>query len=497
VTGPIDFVIGLTVPGFPQLTNFQFPVNTPDRQGPYPLRLSISDEGEIVSAVLRYRVSGSGFLPVNMTNESGNVWSAQIPGAPAGATVDYQIVATDNDGNVTVFPPDEETPLSFNVISLTGEPLIYVVMSESSVLSVLDSGSGREVARIEMGDTPHSAVITPDEEVIFVANTGFGAQTSRTVSAISTLTHARLATINVGFGPLDLTMSSAGDRVFASNSDSRSLSVIDVDGLREVSRINLPGLVDGPFGVAVSPDGQTVYATDIGSNQVFVVNTELKNVTGQISVVPSPRSLAVSPDGGTLYVSGFEGGIGVVDLSQGREVERITTPGGVFRVALSPDGSTLYATDQDGNNLLVIDTESRTLVRTLNVLPNGSNTRGLAVSPDGSSIYVTNANSNDLVVFDSESLSIVSTYNLGEGPRGIVVRSRPFGTSLPTTTVALSDFDADGFVGFSDFLLFAQAFGRNSSDPAFDPRFDLDGNGSIDFVDFLSFAQSFGQSALN
>jgi YVTN family beta-propeller protein len=497
IAGPVDFVLGLTVPGFPQFTNLELPVSTPDRLGPYTVRLSISDEGEISTAVLRYQVGGSGFLPVAMTNEAGNVWSAQIPGAPPGAQVEYQIVATDDDGNITAFPPNEETPLSFDVISLTGEPVIYVVMSGSSVLSVLDSGNGREVARIETGNTPHSAVITPDEEVIFVANTGFGGQTSRTVTAISTSTHATLATINVGFGPLDMAMSSSGDVVYVSNSDSRSLSVIDVAARREVTRINLSGLVDGPFGVAVSHDGKTVYATDIGSNQVFLVDAESRVVTGQISVVPSPRSLALSPDGRMLYVSGFEGGIGVVDLAAGREVERISTSCGVFRVAVSPDGATLYATDQDGSNLIVVDTEARRVSRTLQVLPNGSNTRGLAVSPDGSSIFVTNANSNDLVVFDSETLSIVSSYNLGDGPRGIVIRSRSFGSSLPASTVALSDFDSDGFVGFSDFLLFAQAFGNSTSDPGFDARFDLDNNGTVDFIDFLSFAQSFGQSSLN
>ncbi|SVE38649.1 uncharacterized protein METZ01_LOCUS491503, partial [marine metagenome] len=237
----------------------------------------------------------------------GNVWSAQIPGAPPGSQVDYQIVATDDDGNVIAFPPTEEIPLSFDVISMTGEPVIYVVMSGSSVLSALDSGNGREVARIETGDTPHSAVITPDEEVIFVANTGFGGQTSRTVTAISTSTHVTLATINVGLGPLDMVMSPSGNRVYVSNSDSRSLSVIDVAARREATRINLSGLVDGPFGVAVSPDGQTVYATDIGSSQVFVVDAETRVVTGQIGVVPSPRSVVLSPDGRTLYVTGFEG----------------------------------------------------------------------------------------------------------------------------------------------------------------------------------------------
>ena len=274
VFGPIDFVLGLTVPGFPQMSNLQLPVSTPDVTGPYGVSLSISDEGSVVSSVLRYRLNGGGFVVVNMRNESGNTWHADIPGAAAGTRVEYQIVATDDDGNFTAFPPNDDNLLSFDVIALTGNPVIYVVMSGSNVLSVLDSGNRKEVSRIETGDTPHDAVITPNEEIIFIANTGFGSQTSRTVTAIETATHQNLATINVGFGPLDMAISPAGDRVYVTNSDGRSLSVIDTEVLRESTRISLPGLIEGPFGIALSPDGRAIYTTDIGSSQILVVDVE-------------------------------------------------------------------------------------------------------------------------------------------------------------------------------------------------------------------------------
>lgn len=52
----------------------------------------------------------------------------------------------------------------------------------------------------------------------------------------------------------------------------------------------------------------------------------------------------------------------------------------------------------------------------------------------------------------------------------------------------LGDFDRSGDVGFTDFLLFAGAFGN----PDADPRFDLDGSGLVDFPDFLIFAANFG-----
>jgi len=59
----------------------------------------------------------------------------------------------------------------------------------------------------------------------------------------------------------------------------------------------------------------------------------------------------------------------------------------------------------------------------------------------------------------------------------------PESVSLP------GDFDGSGSVDFSDFFLFADAFGGT------DPLFDLDGSGSVDFADFFLFADNFGKES--
>ncbi len=55
------------------------------------------------------------------------------------------------------------------------------------------------------------------------------------------------------------------------------------------------------------------------------------------------------------------------------------------------------------------------------------------------------------------------------------------------------DFDGDGTVGFSDFVLFARNFGTQVGDATYDARFDLDVDGSVGFSDFVVFARQFGQ----
>ena len=62
------------------------------------------------------------------------------------------------------------------------------------------------------------------------------------------------------------------------------------------------------------------------------------------------------------------------------------------------------------------------------------------------------------------------------------------------TPLLSTDFDGDGEVGITDFLLFVEVFGTQSGQNNFDPRFDLDGNGIVDITDFLLFVDSFGKA---
>ena len=56
-----------------------------------------------------------------------------------------------------------------------------------------------------------------------------------------------------------------------------------------------------------------------------------------------------------------------------------------------------------------------------------------------------------------------------------------------------SDFDGNGRVGVSDFLLFANHFGFSRGDAGYDAKYDLDGNGRVGVSDFLIFTNDFGK----
>ena len=72
---------------------------------------------------------------------------------------------------------------------------------------------------------------------------------------------------------------------------------------------------------------------------------------------------------------------------------------------------------------------------------------------------------------------------------------------LNQTQTIQSDFDGDGCVGFQDFLMFSQSYGKEKglfssishSSNAYDKKLDLNNNDKIDFPDFLIFSQEYNK----
>ena len=62
------------------------------------------------------------------------------------------------------------------------------------------------------------------------------------------------------------------------------------------------------------------------------------------------------------------------------------------------------------------------------------------------------------------------------------------------TPLISADFDGDGQIDVADFLLFVEAFGTQSGQENFDPKYDLNSNGIVDISDFLIFVDSFGKT---
>jgi hypothetical protein len=92
---------------------------------------------------------------------------------------------------------------------------------------------------------------------------------------------------------------------------------------------------------------------------------------------------------------------------------------------------------------------------------------------------------SDLMVGDTVSI-------LGFPISGTAIQALIVIRQAPSQTRS-ADLDGDGDVDFSDFLLFAAAFGKNEGEAGYNAGADLDSSGAVNFQDFLIFANAFGK----
>jgi DNA-binding beta-propeller fold protein YncE len=204
------------------------------------------------------------------------------------------------------------------------------------------------------------------------------------------------------------------------------------------SRVSAPGPGDlSPCALATSDQGRVLYVACASTNEVLVLDTENRQVTGRFVVPGLPSGLAITRDGAQLFVtcaapeslvcavetgSGeilkilpgghtalspvlsldektlficnrFNNTVAIFDLRQQKQVAEIHVPREPVSAALTQDGRHLLVANHlpSGRSdvpyvaatVAVVDTGSRRVVKELR-LPNGSiNLRQLAVSPDG------------------------------------------------------------------------------------------------------------------
>ena len=228
--------------------------------------------------------------------------------------------------------------------------------------------------------------------------------------------------------------------------------------------------------LSFSPDGrQLVSLSDDGFMHLWDVAT-LENIA-TIPTVPtsgykSGRFALFSPDGtmlatGTDYVKlGFQ--VGSVKLWDAVTKENIATFEERVQIksgSFSPDGK-LIASGSENGIIKLWDVEKKESVATLK--GHFGSVNSLSFSPDGKTL-ASGSRDGTVLLWDISPFIVVAP---------------------PTPS---SDFNGDGRVGFSDFLLFAGAYGTHSRQANFDSKFDLNGDGWIGFPDFVLFVNAYGK----
>jgi DNA-binding beta-propeller fold protein YncE len=317
---------------------------------------------------------------------------------------------------------------------------VYVTSSvEDTILQyTVDPSSGAlrpkrpPAVAVARGTEPLGIAVTPNGKSAYVAafnNDIVQYDIDPKTGALSPKSPPTVAIGGLG-GPVTVAVTPDGKSAYVSDQGGNTVLQYDINSTTGNLSPKVPATVStgsGPYGVAVAPDGKSVYVTNRGNGTGLTLSEyNVDPLTGTLSpkvpaTVPTgmgPVGIAVTPDGRSVYVTNFgspDGRLPFGNTLSQYDVDPLTgalspkTPAIVATgtapqgIAVTPDGKRAYVTD------VVDDTISQYSINALTG----------ALSPTTPATVATGSGPSDVVV---------GPLGASSGPVTITTSSLPPGT---------------------------------------------------------------------
>ncbi len=229
-------------------------------------------------------------------------------------------------------------------IPLTGRPnnvaitpdgrKVYVAIRDSAFVDVIDLRAEKVVKRIPTAGGVHNVYVTPDGAYVVA-----GMITARTMTVIDPRTDEPVWSMQFdeGVRPIAFEKNRDGStrRLFVQITNFHGFYVVDFEKRIVVQKVTMPelpltrvdddGLQGSPgHGLAVSPDGKTIWSTSKPNNHVYAWSLPDLAFIGGVPVGSHPDWLTMTPDGRYLYsANAGSNDVSVIDTKAMKEIARI------------------------------------------------------------------------------------------------------------------------------------------------------------------------------
>ncbi|MEW6074044.1 MAG: YncE family protein [Planctomycetota bacterium] len=224
-------------------------------------------------------------------------------------------------------------------------------------------------------------------------------------------------------------VSPAGPRgAMVANSFGEDLVVVNTNGAAGYTEGIVPSgpppEADKTRTVAISPDGRTLVAANILSDNVSIVDVATGVVVAAVPVGERPAEVAITPDGDQAVVANLDSYFASILDLQTHAVTDVAIGRRASQVEISPDGHYAYlcvVADGDGVWRIDLDTLSVAGAKIPTANMGGiyflfSQTSGMTLSHDGTTLVVCGSYSNVISLIDTTTWSLVKGVAVGSFP---------------------------------------------------------------------------------
>ncbi|HEY4361754.1 MAG TPA: hypothetical protein VGN17_12320 [Bryobacteraceae bacterium] len=192
-------------------------------------------------------------------------------------------------------------------------------------------------------------------------------------------------------------------------------------------------VTSNPLQVEILPDGSQALVTSFDGAITFIdLSTLTVSATMQVSSAYNPTGISISPDGTKAYLAVLtdQGALLTIDIAKKQVTRTLNFSGYPQSVLLTPDGSLAWVVFPLDDKVLVIDTLTNTLVRTLS----GFNPSAVAFNSTGTQAFLAFGEPGQVLVIDTTTYQLLKTINVGQNPGEI-------GISPDDTFAVVTNFD--------------------------------------------------------
>lgn len=226
---------------------------------------------------------------------------------------------------------------------------------------------------------------------------------SDTLSSDAELTNTVVANTTVGYFPGAGVVTPDDSTLYTANELVNTVSVVDTATSTVTKTIDVGSFASS---LAITPDGGTLYVAC--QSHISVINTSTNTISGEIAI--GSFGVAVSPNGKSLYVV-TTGAVEIVEIATKKVVKTIpyTSPAEPMQVLFAPNGDFAWVISQTtqtryGTKAGILRINTGTYGTEKCVWGNLINGGAAAITPNGSKIYVGSANKID--IFDTATKKI-------------------------------------------------------------------------------------------
>jgi DNA-binding beta-propeller fold protein YncE len=245
---------------------------------------------------------------------------------------------------------------AYYILSLNQEPNISVIDP------LLGYGGSKLLALVPLGSPGTDWTLDRQQKRLFVATPN-----NQQVAVVDTATWKVAATIDTGMASSRLFLQPDGKYLWTASADSNTgeLAVMDTHSLKLSGH---PRAGAGTHAITFSADSRQAFVTNTQDRTLSILDTQTFTKQDDIRLHGTATSLAYSPLAQAVYVvHGVEGIIEVADGRKAATIARLDLKPGLQSLSFSPDGRWGFVTNPKENHVYILDAADNHLARTVEI----------------------------------------------------------------------------------------------------------------------------------